>query len=142
MEKNQPKEITLIDIIKDMFRNKIVVLCFTLVIAILGTVLFGVLPNKKDVFYSAKFSFVLPSSDVFNLPKERNLEYTFITAPENIKETKAKDPSFSTIDVDKIIEEHGISIVKNIEFLEDKTTMIECYVINVDSNYFENFEQV
>ena len=140
MENNQSKETTFADVIKQVFKHKIVIVALTLVVAIVGTIFLGVLPNSKDKYYSATFEITLPTGNVFNLSKEQEVDYYKIVSLENMKEVKASINEYKDLNVEEIANKRAISIVKEEELLDDKTTLVDTYKLTVNPNYFANIE--
>lgn len=140
MENNQSKETTFTDVIKQVFKHKIVIVALTLVVAIIGTIFLGVLPNNKDKYYSATFEITLPTGNVFNLSKGQEVDYYKIVSLENMKEVKASSNEYKDLNVEEIANKRAISIVKEEELLDDKTTLVDTYKLTVNPNYFDNIE--
>ena len=140
MENNQPKELTLGEIVKMVLKHKILIVAITLIIAIVGTVFVGVMPNKNQKYWSSTFQLNLPEDAGFDLPKNQAKNYKTIVSLDNLKEVKASNEQYKNINVEKIVEDGAISISIDKEQvnLETKIVYIEEYTIKVDCNYFEN----
>lgn len=140
MENNQPKELTLGEIVKQVLKHKILIVAITLIIAIVGTVFVGVMPNKNQKYWSSTFQLTLPEDGGFNLPKNQAKNYKTIVSLENLSEVKSSNEQYKNINVEKIIEDGAISISIDKEQvnLQTEIVYVEEYTIKVDCNYFEN----
>lgn len=140
MENNQPKELTLGEIVKQVLKHKILIVAITLIIAIVGTVFVGVMPNKNQKYWSSTFQLTLPEDGGFNLPKNQAKNYKTIVSLDNLKEVKASNEQYKNINVEKIVENGAISISIDKEQvnLQTEIVYIEEYTIKVDCNYFDN----
>ena len=140
MENNQPKELTLGEIVKQVLKHKILIVAITLIIAIVGTVFVGVMPNKNQKYWSSTFQLTLPEDGGFNLPKNQAKNYKTIVSLENLSEVKSSNEQYKNIDVEKIVENGAlsISIDKEQVNLQTEIVYVEEYSIKVDCNYFEN----
>lgn len=112
-EFEQEDGISLIDILKVMFGRKILLLIITAIVGIVGTIGILFIYNNLKQNYSTSFSY----SDV-NLIEGKYVDgamfnYDSIVTKENLLSVKDSDSEFKSINVDKMIEDNGVSIVYN-----------------------------
>ncbi len=140
MENRQPKELTLSEIVKQVLKHKILIVAITIVIAIVGTIFIGVMPNKKNKHWVSTFQLTLAEDCGFDLPKNQTKNYKTIVSLENLNEVKADNEQYKDIDVEKIVEDGAVSISIDKEQvnLQTKIVYVEEYTIKVDSSYFAN----
>ena len=140
MENYQTKELTLGEVVKQIFKHKIKVLAITLVIVILGTLFFGIIPNRKDKEWVSTFQLTLSANGSFELPKNQNRNYKDIVSLDNLTQVKSNNDAYKNINVKEMVEKNQLSIDRSIESLDDKSIYIEKYTIRINSRYFDDFE--
>lgn len=135
-EFEQEDGISLIDIFKVMFGRKLLLLIITAIVGIIGTIGILFIYNNSKQNYTTSFSF----SDV-NLVEGKYVDgaafnYDSIVTKDNLLRVKDSDPEFESINVDKIIEDNGISVVFN----SDETASYK-YTLTTKKKYYSGTNQ-
>ena len=133
--------ISLLELLKVMLGRKLVLLITTVLTAIIGTILILFVYNKQTQNYSATFSYsdsILMSG---NYVDGSSFNYKSLITENNLKEIKNSSSAFKSINIDKLIDNDGISISVNNtdttnELLNEKT-----YTIFLRGKFFKSTSQ-
>lgn len=136
MENNQTTEWTFAEIINRIFLHKKLLVIMTLIITIVGTLIFGVLGNYLGKEYASTFYLEYPSSTTQTLPDGSKFYYTEIIDEENlIKVLSAKD-EYKGISASELSKD--ITIKEQKEIGADKQVVAVAYTVSVKANYFKD----
>ncbi len=132
---NEMKELTLFDILKRVFKHKIILISITLVITILGTLFLGVFYSKDNATYSTSFTLTYPKSESSIYPDGSNLIYTDFISEDNLQIIKNnKLEEYKSIDIEEMSLRNDISISQT---TKDTKTV---YTVTIKQKYFNNRE--
>ena len=139
-EFEQEDGISLLDILRVMFGRKILLLIITISIGLIGTIaiLFGF--NKLKGKYVADFTY----SDANFLENKyvdgASFNYASLITADNLVRIKNSDPQYDSININKLIENNGISISRTI--VEGEKEIIDVsYSLVADKKYFSSETQ-
>ena len=139
--------ITLGQIFRTIFSEKWLALIIAAAITIVGTL--GLyFTGKRNEVYSVSFVLQLPntgdaSSTSYTYPDGESFYFTDLISPENLKAVASRD-GFKDINVDKMVKEGDISIVRTVDKVDDdaKDGVYDLnYTIKVKSKYFEDDDE-
>ena len=138
MSEKQSKDLTFGDLFGMIFRHKKILIIVTLVIAIMGTILFSALMGNQK-YYSSIFSIEYPNSQTQTLPDGTKFKFTEIISSSALKEAKKCSPAFDSLNVDKMIESNDVSISFDTAKINDKNETY--YKVNIKATYFQDRKQ-
>lgn len=146
MEETEKQEggISLGDIFRTIFSQKWLALIIAAIITIGGTIGLYFYGRSKST-YSVTFVLHLPdtgdeSTTSYTYPDGESLYYTDIISYDNLKAV-SDDKNYQSVDVDKIIKEGGISIVRALDEVTSsgKVEVYDLvYTISVKTKYFSS----
>ncbi|MCQ2496137.1 MAG: hypothetical protein MJ131_06040 [Lachnospiraceae bacterium] len=138
---NNGQEISLIQLLKVAFGNKVRLIVITLLVAIIGALFFKLYydPNKSE--YVADFNYFVQGLDEGLYIDGSAFNYQELVSYDALAEAKASDADFANIDIDTMFNGNGIS-VKHVK--DDKITNATVYLyyeITVKSRFFKDGNQ-
>ena len=136
--------ITIGQIFRTIFSQKWLALIIAAVITIIGTLGLYFIGKYTEV-YSVSFVLQLPntgdaSSTSYTYPDGESFYFTDLISAENLKKVASRD-GFKNIDVDKMVREGDISILRSVDRLDDdaKDGVYDLnYTIKVKAKYFKD----
>ena len=138
-EFEQEEGISLVSIIKVMFRRKLLLLCVTIGVGLVLTIaiLFGY--NKIKTNYSAEFTYSEPNLMEGKYVDGASFNYNSLITKANLLEIKNSNDKFKSVNVDKLLDNNAISI--NAKYTEAEEPKLISYTINASSKYFSSNNQ-
>ncbi len=133
--------ISLGEIFHVIFIKKWLLLAITVVIMLFGVIFVQALYNPKKVEYTATFEIRYPNSETNRYPDGTEFLYKEFISLENLSKAKAKDESFSKIDIEKMQKRNDISISENYMTINNAPVKTGTFTIKILKKYFESSEQ-
>lgn len=143
MYKEKDEEgISLLDLLKVAFGRKILLLIITLSITIIGLLFVKFYYNQNKRQYYVNYEYVMPGIEEGRYIDDSKFNYQMLISPGSLNNVKNSNPDFSSIDIDKLVDNDGINIYCNIEF-KPQTSEIEkiSYKLEAKVKYFKNGKQ-
>ena len=138
MSEKQSKDLTFGDLFGMILHHKKLLIIVTLVIAIIGTILFSALMGNQK-YYASNFSIEYPNSQTQTLPDGTKFKYTEIISSSALKEAKKCSPAFDSLNIDKMIESNDVSISFETAKINDQTETY--YNVKIKATYFKDKNQ-
>ncbi|MDE7439959.1 MAG: hypothetical protein K2N23_05595 [Clostridia bacterium] len=129
-------------IFRTIFSQKWLALIIAVVITLVGTLgLYFI--DKRNEMYSVSFVLQLPntgdaSSTSYTYPDGESFYFTDIISKKNLEDVASKE-GFEAIDVDKMVKNNDISIIRSLDKLDDKNNAGVYdlnYTVKVKAKYF------
>lgn len=129
-------ELSIVELLKIIWKRKIIVIIATIVIALLGFVVVKYTYNKTNEFYTSVINYSFPGIETGKYPDGTVFDYHDIVSKETLLEIKNSNPDFNDIDFDKMILNNNIEIIKAID--EDDKIIENTFILNFSKSYFKN----
>lgn len=145
-EEREESGISIGDIFRTIFSQKWLALIIAVIITIVGTV--GLyLIGKSDMEYSISFVLQLPDTEdspsTYLYPDGKKFSYTDYISLEMLETVKASDSGYANIDVEKIVQDGDITIVRTLtEIAEGTKEYDSSYKLNIKAKYFKDRDVV
>ncbi len=134
--------VSLLDIIKVMLGRKLVLLIVTAVmtVVLMLAIIFGY-NNNKEVYVST-FSYADPLLLENSYIDGSTFNYRSLITEDSLTAIKETDSSFSSIDIEALIENKGVSISQSITYNEATATVeSKEYTITIKKKFFDSTKQ-
>lgn len=147
MEEKEEDGLSLGEIFHVLFIKKWLLLAITLIVMLIGVIFVQFLYNPGKVEYQSTFEIKFPDAfkveddDTRHYPDGTEFLYQELISLENLKKAQAKDESFSSIDVEKMKKNNGISIQEYEATINNEPVKLQIYSIYILKSYFKSDEQ-
>lgn len=144
MEEEEKGGISIGDIFRAIWSQKIVALIVLLVITILGTVFLKYVYSAGKEEYVSKFTVNIStsSSGIFNYPDGTRRNYLDLVSLDNLNAVKDSDSEYADIDVEKMYEKGDIRITMGVDTVETDDTnnsySVLTFELGAKSKYFKS----
>lgn len=110
MEISQNDGLSLLDIIKLIWKRKILVVIITLIVLIISLMLILFWYNPNNATYQADFELTFSGSDQDIYPTGKKFNYRDIVSLDRLNKIKQSNSKYSKINIDKLYDENNIRI--------------------------------
>lgn len=144
---NQEDGISLGQLFKVMFGRKILLAIITVVIFIIGTLVFKFGYNDSQKYYQAQFDYTIQGINDGQYLDGSSFDYRDLISLENLKAIQeSNQEEYGSVDVEAMYENNDIYIKHQVEYLvindtETEVVTDEYYVIYAKESYFKSSTQ-
>ena len=97
------KDISLFDILFKIFNHKILLICVTLIVALLSCWFCGVFSNQDKTIYNVSFYVSYPDTENLQLPDGTLFVYTEVISEEAIDHVYNSSADFAKVNIDELL---------------------------------------
>ncbi len=141
-EEKEEEGISLFDLLKVAFGRKILLLIITLSITLVGVLFVKFYYNKNKTQYYVNYTYVIPGIEEGKYIDDSKFNYQMLISPNNLKAIKASNEDFSSINIDKMVDNDGISMYCDIT-KNQTTNEVEKMSFNISAKtiFFKSAKQ-
>ncbi len=141
MEEKYEEGIDLLTLIKVAFGRKILLAIITVVITIVGVLGIKFVYNTSKEKYISSFEYSLPGINEGRYIDGSNFNYRTLISLDNLKNSKASNEEFNSIDVEEMYSENDIEISYTSVDENNNPISDPYYTISIKEKYFDDKEQ-
>ncbi len=141
MDDTKENGVTFAEICKVIWKRIWIVAIVTLTLAVVAFLGAKFLYNPGKSTYSVTFILNYPNSDAKKYPDGSPFFFQDIVSEERLAAAKEADKSFAKIDIEKLLEEDGISIEEETRERNGDIVPTGKYIITAESGYFSDKKQ-
>ena len=141
-EEKDEEGISLLDLFKVAFGRKILLLIITLSITLVGILFVKFYYNKNKQQYYVNYEYVLPGIEEGKYIDDSKFNYQMIISSSSLKAVKDSNPDFSSINIEKMIDNDGIQLTCEITRNDTTNEITDMkFKLVANSKYFKNKSQ-
>src|SRR5574344_2150607 len=127
-------------VLKVAFKNWIRFAIVGVTVAVAGSCAFIFGYNSAKGQYESQFSYLAKDLNEAKYADGSDFYYSRIISQDNLNDVKASNEEFASINVDKMVEDSGVSIDRSVTKLSDNKNSYS-YTLTVGKSYFSNIAQ-
>ena len=122
------------EIFRRIWKRKWAALAIAVAVVLIATLAFMFIINPMNASYTISFDIVYPGSETLKYPSGTPFYYQDMVSEGYLEKAKAQDERFANIDVEKLVDENGLSV----EAEKVNGTPTGKYTLTVKASYFSN----
>lgn len=127
---------TFSEIFRRIWKRKWIALAITVAVMLVSVLVFALIVNPIMASYTISFNIVYPGSETLKYPNGTPFYYEDIVSEGYLAKAKEQDERFENIDIEKLVEENGISVEAETETVNGVRTYTGKYTITATASYF------